>query len=271
MISVNDSSVFINGNYQLSTYATSGNGTEQNPYIIENFNIEITNQTASAFEIQDTTSYFIIRNMTVSAKYGNGIYFYNVQNGKIENNFIQSSSNGFYIEKSNNITIIDSQFKSNNLGLLFQNSYNINLENSVFNQNNSTIALFNSYNCSFQSNNFSNNEAGAYIDNSNQTLWMNNRFTYTIPNSNSTALIRAYYGFLILRSFNNEFIENFCSNSSVFYYSQLSNGNTFMYNFGEKIAQNFVFVSSNNSIVSDNTGQNIDNVGMYKHLIVVKF
>ncbi|MHA1233393.1 MAG: right-handed parallel beta-helix repeat-containing protein, partial [Candidatus Helarchaeota archaeon] len=77
----------ITSNSDFSSYASAGDGSKGNPYIIENLVIEGPGQTDKTFciNINNTDAYFIIRNCTMSKSYF-GIWFNNVSNGAITNN-----------------------------------------------------------------------------------------------------------------------------------------------------------------------------------------
>ena len=59
-----DSSLSITNNSQLSLASSSGNGTKNNPFIINNKNILSCNLDNASITIQNTNKYFIIRNTT---------------------------------------------------------------------------------------------------------------------------------------------------------------------------------------------------------------
>ena len=67
-ISANYDTIFIDGNNMFADNASSegwnGNGTYNNPYIIENYEIDASIR--HGIEIRNTNSYFIIRNVTVN-------------------------------------------------------------------------------------------------------------------------------------------------------------------------------------------------------------
>ena len=59
-----NNTIYINGNSEFNTIATVGNGTLNNPYIIENCNKKATDN--HGILIKNTDVYFIIRNVSVS-------------------------------------------------------------------------------------------------------------------------------------------------------------------------------------------------------------
>jgi parallel beta-helix repeat protein len=79
-----------------------GSGTEDDPYIIENW---VINASTYGIWIEDTTAYFIIRNCLVENGY-RGIYLDNVTNGQIEKNVCNNNIVGICVKDSTACTII---------------------------------------------------------------------------------------------------------------------------------------------------------------------
>ena len=132
--------ISINGDNQFdNTHGVDGggNGTADNPYIIENWSISA--GTAQGIVIRNTTAYFVIRNCLVENGGGtyDGIYFENVRNGKIdgvksENNYI-----GINIYCSSNIIIENSTTLNNPIGISFSDSLSNVVENCTVSNNSS--------------------------------------------------------------------------------------------------------------------------------------
>ncbi|UCF49317.1 MAG: right-handed parallel beta-helix repeat-containing protein [Thermoplasmatales archaeon] len=85
--------IYINDNddFTQENGVTEGNGTKENPYIIENWIIEGDGSDGNGIFINGTNAYFIIRNCTVSGFYGEtgsswgtGVRLVTVENGRIE-------------------------------------------------------------------------------------------------------------------------------------------------------------------------------------------
>ncbi len=92
-ISINGNDDFVS---QAENESWAGNGTEGNPYIIENYDINASS--ADGIEIRNTDVYFIIKNCVIhdgKTSYNYGIYFHNVTYGKIEN--VSSYNNNYGI------------------------------------------------------------------------------------------------------------------------------------------------------------------------------
>jgi parallel beta-helix repeat protein len=154
-----DTPIRIDSDSDLESQAISngwpGNGTESNPFIIENYDIDGTDNGCCLY-IGNTTKHLKIRNCTFfnssyhdqyqasqfSSYYGeNGINFFNVENGKIEN--VSSKGNrgygAFLILKDGYIS--NSNFSENertglrisgNEVLILENDFTNNNENGLF-------------------------------------------------------------------------------------------------------------------------------------------
>ena len=128
-----------------------GNGTYNNPYIIENY--EINASIRHGIEIRNTNLNFIIKNVSVSngrSNYNHGFYFTNVTNGELINNTADNNIAGFLLRNSNNNTFTGN-FATNSLhgfriwysdnNTLINNTANDNIEYGIFldTSNNNTI------------------------------------------------------------------------------------------------------------------------------------
>lgn len=127
----------------LETYGFPGNGSAENPYIIENFSI--INSSIILININITNCYFIIRNNTLNGITGEfqGIYIANTKNSIIYNNTISKTRSGIYLDSSQNNTIL-----------------NNNISNCTLNG----IEIFRSQNNSLLSNNLNYSKRGIYLD-----------------------------------------------------------------------------------------------------------
>jgi len=84
---------------------TGGSGTEDDPYIIENWTIVSDGSTSEGIFINNTNAYFIIRNCTIQGfnhpdKFYQGIEFSVVTHGRIEDTKVSESAIGIYIRYS---------------------------------------------------------------------------------------------------------------------------------------------------------------------------
>jgi len=109
-----------------------GNGSVDNPYIIEN--LIISHALKKAISIKNTESYFIIRNCSFSYNLFNGIYLEGVKTGtsKIYDNIIIGHSKaGIEIVYSNQIEIYDNICIDNKRGILLNISNDCLIENNI--------------------------------------------------------------------------------------------------------------------------------------------
>jgi len=169
--------IYIVGNvgFTAANGVVAGSGTEDDPYIIENWDISSTS--AHGIRIHDTTAYFVIRNCYVHDEVKVvgyiGITLYNVVNGKIDNNIINSYY-GISLSSSKNIII------SNNIANTYQNislgdSNNNIISNNLLSNAGTNIYLYHSKN-NLVSNNLVENgySNGIFLYDSDNNLILNN-------------------------------------------------------------------------------------------------
>jgi len=184
-----------NDNFILANGVTSGSGTENDPYIIEKW--EISAEDENGIEIRDTTAHFIIRNCRVHDGRTNsnyGIYFDNVTNGRVKNATIENNRKGIYLIRSENNDVaecdISNQFGedirldlSNNNSItncdisygengvhLYRSSNNIISRCKISNSSGTGLAIENSSNNHIYHNNFENNPTQA-LDRGGTNSW----------------------------------------------------------------------------------------------------
>jgi len=117
-------------------YGFQGNGSETNPYIIENYNIS--NSTGKGISIEYTTKHFVIRNCYLEDN-EIGIYIKNtaISTTKIYNNTcIANSLYNIRVASSSKIALQDnicnsSKGGSNGFGISVDGSYNSTIENNI--------------------------------------------------------------------------------------------------------------------------------------------
>ncbi|NHI92808.1 MAG: hypothetical protein EAX96_09935 [Candidatus Lokiarchaeota archaeon] len=123
----------ITNNGEFAAYANGGGtGSADDPWIIQNLDINASGEAAVGILIENTRDHFIIRNCTIyemDFQY-DGVKLLNVSNGCFTNNTIYNtvsgSQTGIYLDKSNHNNI-----SFNNLHDLY---YALKIENSSFNQ-----------------------------------------------------------------------------------------------------------------------------------------
>ncbi|MEW6070322.1 MAG: right-handed parallel beta-helix repeat-containing protein, partial [Candidatus Thermoplasmatota archaeon] len=149
--------IYINGNADFSDADDDGvsnpgaAGTASDPYIIENWDISASS--ADGIEIRNTTVYFVVRKCVISDGfqpehnvYNYGIYFYDVQNGKIENCEIHNSFRGVELEASSNNVITLSQTYNNDRGIELDASSNNTIASNQIYGNSGGVELSHSSN-----------------------------------------------------------------------------------------------------------------------------
>jgi hypothetical protein len=126
----NHAPIRISGNDEFTPEngVTGGDGTANNPYLIENWVFVGSEQ---AISIWNTDVYFIIRNCTIRG-FSNGIWFITVANGRIEKTTIDVSENGMIIENSRNIMITDNTVNSVLVNIGLDSAYNMNISRNIF-------------------------------------------------------------------------------------------------------------------------------------------
>ena len=121
--------IIINNNNDFLLYSSRGNGTKENPYIIENF-IFRTNASGTAIQISNTDKYFLLKNVEVD-DWNIGISLFNVKNGMIENNTVSYSDWGIKLNRSSTISLVNNTvYIGKNYGIYLIESSNNNLESN---------------------------------------------------------------------------------------------------------------------------------------------
>ncbi len=176
--------IHIDGNADFASQAAAngwpGDGSQKNPYIIQNY--EINALSDDGIRIENTSVYFIIRNCSI---YNGdiGIYLKNVTNGIVENVNCYENLAGIGFNNSIGDQIRNSNFYENHY-------YGINLYSSIENS---------IYNCNV----FGNDDYGIALDNSSENIIRNCKI---YENGDG----------IILWFSNNNMIEN-CSSFSHYY------------------------------------------------------
>ncbi len=196
----------------------SGDGTKDNPYIIENviFNAE---NNGHCFEIRPTiyskyiSDYFIITNCTFinSGSTESGIRLFNTTNGIIINNTISFCREGINVdwESFNNTFISNTIYNNTMRGIrCYASNNNTFIENNVFNITQIGISLTDTQDNIFKSNNIHHNIFDGININSNSHY---NNFTSNIIENNEEIGIQVYGTNNIF--FNNYLIKNIDGNA----------------------------------------------------------
>lgn len=252
----------ITSNSQFASYASSGNGSSTSPFILENYDIRGSNSSDVGITIENTTDYFILKNISVS-NCGIGVSFDNVIGGSINNSHLWNNSRGIDIKKSSFSTFSGNNLSYNGAGILFWNtSADITVNGNII--DNDGVGVWSSMSFSFETgiinSFFSNNQVnfndwGFYFFNNNQQL--NDSFVNNTANNNK------YYGFYFDIGINNTFLSNVATNNQHdgIYLSGGSN-NTFLQNNSTNNGLNgFNFEQSSNNTLNGNDAVNNNGSG----------
>ena len=213
-----------NDNFTEANGVISGSGTLEDPYIIGYWDINAEN--AHGIWIENTDVYFIIRNCrTHDGGYGYnyGIYFSQVENGKIEGATSYFNDVGIYLKNSSNNIISKSNASYNVNGIYLQSSSNNIIEKCTASYNFSRgIHLESSDNNIISNCTAKNNTNGIYLQSSS-----NNKI---IDNSNTSN--NGLGGIVIRFSSENNLVSNSIAENNYYgiYLSDLSDNNYIHHN-----------------------------------------
>jgi len=112
-------------NFTEENGVVGGNGTPDNPYLIEGWEISST-EYLYGIMIRDTRSYFIIRSCLLKAE--DGVHLFNVTFGTISTSICDGHAVGVYVYLSSNVTIRDSTLYGGK-GLGLRDSLNVSAIN----------------------------------------------------------------------------------------------------------------------------------------------
>ena len=124
--------IAISGDTQLNNSAVAGNGSSNNPYILEGWNI--TSTTNNGISITGTTKYFVIRNCWIKTPNNYGISINNVETytANITNNIITECYKGIYLTSAANSKITNNYCNNaSEIGIESSLSYGTLLQNNT--------------------------------------------------------------------------------------------------------------------------------------------
>lgn len=193
--------IYINGDFELAAAASSGNGTAEYPYIIENETIDLFSGvcfmvllpgTRIGILIRNTTKHFIIRHcdITIAKSCNNYIRFYgvwldNVTNGSLINNSIKNTDSvrdaqaGIVLLNCSNVNLSTNIVSNNMFGVFLYDSNFNHLTNNTINSNAFGLYFDTSSNNTISNNSINTNWGGlSLIDRSNFNLIAGNTFLY---------------------------------------------------------------------------------------------
>jgi parallel beta-helix repeat protein len=190
--------IYISNNASLAAYASGGNGSLQNPYIIAGL---IVNGSGSnnGIEIQGTTAHFILQNCTVR-NWEYSIYLRNVVNGQLLNNTIEVNKYGLWMENSHNIAVSNNTVRgSTSMGITLDKSFNCSISiNRIYN-NARGIRVNNSYGNTISENDINRHTGGWGIGLGFSTF---NQIIHNFVNKSQSGIILSYSSYNLIASNN---------------------------------------------------------------------
>lgn len=226
----------IDGNQGWVDFRNAGNctgeGTYSEPYIIEDLVIN-GGGNGRLIEIRYSTVYFIIENCIITNG-GEGIYLYNVTNGRFINNNISNNYYGMYVHfYCKNNTIISNNFEANDeigIYLLFTYSDNKIYDNYFTNNGLHGIDLSSSNGNYISGNIIKDTGDGSHVGTQEFGILLINDARYNVI-SNNTILNSNHEGVRISGSrynsiLNNKIHKNKGTGLHIYYYGTLSTYNT---------------------------------------------
>jgi parallel beta-helix repeat protein len=284
----NSAPIYISGNAQLATFCGSnGTGTSGSPYTITYAQITSAGASTAGLYINNTNTYLVIENCTVSGASGagqSGIYLYNCSHVTVRGCTVTGNYAGIVVRWSDNVTITGNNASSNSfLGLVIFNSLESNITSNAAMENGLYgIAVSSCTDMLVSQNNASmNHNVGIALANTNQSVVHGNNVNsntntgiqviQSISNrvENNTARNNtALHGILLDRSISNNVTQNMVlENGLVGIYLENADNNMIDAN---KIMQNTIGLQldaptlqrSENNVVMQNNITNNDIVGI---------
>ncbi|MCG3227459.1 MAG: right-handed parallel beta-helix repeat-containing protein [Candidatus Heimdallarchaeota archaeon] len=168
--------IVITSNDDFLTYDFPGNGTELEPYRIEN--LEITAESYNGIFIRNIERYLIIQNCVIEAEI-HGIDINSISSGYVlvQNNICHKSYAGIVISGSSNLSIESNSCSYNNYsGIAVGSSSEITVKNNTCFSNEIGMRIYSSESCIFTNNLVYNNLIGFQFQKIKLTTISNNRF-----------------------------------------------------------------------------------------------
>lgn len=217
----------IDGNDDFVSQAESegwqGDGTQNNPYIIENYDINASS--ADGIYIKNTDVYFVIKNCRICDGRRNcnsGVEFYNVTNGEIEKVTSYNNYWGIFLSFSSDNTLTGCVVYYGQLGVrLSKSSNNQILGTSSHTNTGSGISLWDSLNNQIINCSSYGNGNGVFICSEKAVSMYNNVMLSNIVNND--------HGVYIIRSSDNNVTKSLITNNNIGIDVEDSSGTTINY------------------------------------------
>ena len=242
--------IYGNENFIPANGVIAGSGTENDPYIIENWDIIAEN--ANGIEIRNTDVHFIIRDCYVhDGPQEFGICLSGVKNGKIYSNILKNNEYGIRLSDSSNNFVSKNTLGNNLNGIYLFVSVSNLISNNIVENNDGGIDLSYSSNNIISNNACRNNDYGIRLyDSSNNIL------------SNNACKSNAVDGICLSTSSNNTLSNNACESN--YYGIRLSgSSNNLVSNNNVEINAHGISLShSENNLISNNIVEKND-YGVY--------
>lgn len=173
---ITHSPITITSNADFVSQGFSGNGTAEDPYVIEGYNITTT---GTCISIQDTDACFVIRDcLLTGGSSGTGVRLDGVDHGEIRNNNISGIDDcGVYLRYSTGNTIVNNTMSGNNNSVffVFSSSNNTVVNNTISGSYRFGVFIgYSSNDNTVVNNTISGNDAGMIIVFSSDNTVVNN-------------------------------------------------------------------------------------------------
>jgi parallel beta-helix repeat protein len=249
--------IAINGDANFSAAALAegwpGNGSAENPYVIDNLEIDLGGGAGHCINISNTRAHFTIGNCNLTSASidpGSGVYLYNATNGMIIGNVFADDYCGVCLLESDSNTVADNTCSSNQVGIrLIQSESNLVANNTCSSNVQFGISIGSSNPNTVANNTCNSNYHGIYVHGSD-----------SITVSNNTCSENAMYGIYVYNSVFNTVFNNTCSSVDEYgIFLQGSDSNEITYNtcFGTCPShcdfEGLYLSSSDSNVVSNNT------------------
>ncbi|MHA2366461.1 MAG: right-handed parallel beta-helix repeat-containing protein, partial [Candidatus Hodarchaeales archaeon] len=111
----------------------NGNGTHDNPIILDNITFATSQPIGSLIYLSNTRLHFIIQNHALQGseyKAPGWLYIYNVSNGNMVNNTISEFGHGLSLNNVTNINIFQNNFSNNKRGIYVEYGLDVKISNN---------------------------------------------------------------------------------------------------------------------------------------------